>query len=177
MELEIPIRSWNRDNYLISTDPSLVPLDALNEMFASDDVHWGLPLPLEHLRMMVQRSMCFALYEVSNSALSAEEEHSNETRPPRRLIGFARWITDMVTVHYLTDVYILPEYRSKRLGVWMMGCIDEVFTAMPYVRGMILIAERGSSTEALYRKYLAMDDLQSPGFLMDRKGRGAASGP
>ncbi|KAI1609131.1 putative GNAT family acetyltransferase [Exophiala viscosa] len=173
MDFEMPTRTWTRDNYLISTDPSIIPLDALNDIFASDDFHWGLPLPIEHLRTLVHKSICFALYEVTN--VSAGDEHSNESQQRRKLIGFARWITDMVTVNYLTDVYILPEYRSKHLGAWMMECIDEVFTAMPHVRGMILIADRGSPTEALYRKYLAMVDLESPGFLMDRKGRGAVS--
>lgn len=180
----MPVKDWVRDTYLISTDPSIIPLDALNnDIFAADDFHWGRPLPLEHLCTLVQRSLCFALYDVlgsgsgSGSAAGGGYASSGESQHPqhRKLIGFARWITDMVTVNYLTDVYILPAYRGKRLGAWMMECIDEMFRDMPHVRGMILIADWGSSTEEMYRKYLAMDDLQSPSFLMDRKGRGAAA--
>jgi|ERR1712000_380279 len=171
MALDIPIRSWTKDNYFLSTDSSLIPLDALNDIFASDDFHWGRSLPLEHLQMIIRRSLCFALYDISSPpGLINQSQGSGQ----RRLIGFARWITDMVTVNYLTDVYIFPEYRNKRLGVWIMKCIDEVFNSMPHLRGMILIADRGSSTEAFYRKHLNMVDLESPGFCMDRKGRGAA---
>jgi hypothetical protein len=90
------------------------------------------------------------------------------------LIGFARFITDLVTVNYLTDVYILHEYRSRRLGVWLMECIDEVFVSIPHLRGMILIADRGSPPEEFYRKYLAMGDLAGRAFCMDRKGQGGA---
>lgn len=183
MALEIPIRSWTKDSYLISTDPSLIALDALNDIFASDDFHWGSPLPLDHLQTFVQRSLCFALYDTA-ADIDAQQQQQGP-RPPdaspgpgpghqRRLIGFARWITDMVTVNYLTDVYILPEHRGKRLGVWMMECIDDMFKAMPHLRGMILIADRGSSTEAFYRRHLSMIDLASPSFCMDRKGKGSA---
>ncbi|KAK5210552.1 hypothetical protein LTR47_000444 [Exophiala xenobiotica] len=171
MALDIPIRSWTKDNFFLSTDSSLIPLDALNNIFASDDFHWGRSLPLEQLLMIIRRSLCFALYEISSpSCLINQSSGASQ----RKLIGFARWITDMVTVNYLTDVYILPEYRNRRLGVWIMECIDEVFNSMPHLRGMILIADRGSSTEAFYRKHLNMVDLESPGFCMDRKGRGAA---
>jgi hypothetical protein len=188
----MPVYSWTKQNYEISTDPSLIALDALNDLFDSADFHWGRGLPLEELQALVQRSLCFVLYEVtdddvgvsdmSRSVPPAERHNdiSGDQPPPprqgrRRLIGFARWITDMVTVAYLTDVYILPSCRNRGLGAWMMRCIDETFDSMKHMRGMILIADRGSNSESLYRRHLSMDDLESPGFLMDRKGRGAAS--
>ncbi|KIW11653.1 hypothetical protein PV08_10955 [Exophiala spinifera] len=177
MALEMPVRSWTKHRYLISTDPSLIPLDALNDIFASGEFHWGKPLPLDHLEIFVQRSLCFALYDTAASAGSgARQEPSGAGGPGqrRRLIGFARWITDMVTVNYLTDVYIVPEHRGKRLGVWMMECIDDMFKGMPHLRGMILIADRGSSTESLYRRHLSMVELASPSFCMDRKGQGSS---
>jgi len=162
----MPVLSWTRDNYEISTDPSLIALDALNDLFGSVDLSWAKPLPLEVLQAMIQNSLCFVLYQVEIGGAASQAS--------RRLIGFARWISDMVTVAYMTDVYIMPEYRNRGLGVWMVQCVDETFQSMPYLRGMVLIADRGSAAETLYRKHLGMQDLESPGFLMDRKGRGAA---
>ncbi|KAJ9638070.1 uncharacterized protein PV06_04947 [Exophiala oligosperma] len=177
MALEMPIRDWTRGNHIISTDPSLIPLESLNDIFASDDFHWGKPLPLDQLRIFVQRSLCFALYDTAaddSTEDNTAHRQASANASPGRLIGFARWITDMVTVNYLTDVYILPEHRGKRLGVWMMECVDDTFKAMPHLRGMILIADRGSSTESFYRRHLSMGDLASPSFCMDRKGQGSA---
>lgn len=169
------VLSWTRDQYEISTDPSLIPLDALNNLFSSDDFHWGKPLPVEVLQVMLEKSTCFVLYETCDDLdHSAQTPPNPQCRRRRRLIGFGRWITDMVTVAYLTDVYIVRERRNQGLGAWMMQCVDETFRSMPHLRGMILIVDRGSEPETLYRKHLAMDDLESPAFLMDRKGRGAA---
>ena len=192
---EMPLLTWTKDDkYLISTDPSLIPLDSLNDdIFGAEDFNWGCPLPTNALQTLVNRSLCFGLYELperkatSSSSSILEESTSTQTRdqnqhppvtiaPPNpvpKLIGFSRLITDLVSVHYLTDVYILPAYRSHGLGIWMIQCIDEVFLATPYLRGMILITERGSRTEDFYRRYLNMGDLAGGGFCMDRKGGGA----
>ena len=183
---EMPVLSWTKDNnFFISTEPSLVPLDQLNDnIFAAEDFYWGKPLPPTQLQTLVQRSLCFGIYELASWEQStpsptesgpqrppriAQSTRDNE-QSPRRLIGFARLITDLVTVHYLTDVYILPRCRKLGLGIWLMSCIDEVFKSNEHLRGMILIADRGSRTETFYRKYLGMGDLGDPAFCMDRKG-------
>lgn len=162
MDHALPCLTWTLENkFEISTNPSLIPLSTLNEMFASSEMPWAKPLPIAELQALIDRSLCFALYEINSS--------------DRKLIGLSRWISDFVTVAYLTDVYILPAYRSRGLGKWMMRCVDETFKSMEHLRGMILIVNRGSPEEVLYRKYLDMDDLSSPAILLDRKGRGSAS--
>jgi GNAT superfamily N-acetyltransferase len=40
-----------------------------------------------------------------------------------RPIGCARVVTDFVTVAYLADVLILPEWRGRGLGLWLMESI------------------------------------------------------
>ena len=171
MNVPLPVVSWMRDNFEISTDPALIPLDDLNKFFASTDMPWAKPLPISELRNLVQRSLCFAVYEIDGRRDDDDDSSSRQ----RKLIGFGRWITDMVTVAYLTDVYLLADYRAKGLAKWMMVCVDEMFKSMPHLRGIIMIADRGSRAETLYRKHLAMDDVQSPGILLDRKGHGAAT--
>ena len=161
MNQTLPILSWSREGrFEISTDPNQIPLSGLNEIFSSSEVGWAKPLPDAELQNVIDRSLFFALYKIHNS--------------DRKLIGISRWISDFVTVAYLTDVYIDPSYRSLGLGKWMMSCIDETFRSMEHLRGMILIVDRGSGEETLYRKYLGMEDLKSPGIMLDRKGRGSA---
>jgi GNAT superfamily N-acetyltransferase len=178
------VQHWTKDDkYLISTDPALIPLNSLNnDIFNADDFSWGKSLPDTQLRTLIDASLCFGLYEISppptESATDRDQSHIvGSHHPPAnkttKLIGFARFITDHVTVHYLTDVYILPTHRAKGLGVWLMQCIDEVFQSSSLLRGMILIADRGSRTEEFYRKHLSMGDLAGEAFCMDRKGRGA----
>lgn len=186
--------SWTKDSgrFLVSTDPSLIPLETLNnDIFAAEDFGWGKDLPEQELRTLVERSLCFGIYEVAGTSSSVtnlstqandqaalqQASHRVSENPSGRamkLIGFARFITDYVTVNYLTDVYILPSHRGQRLGAWMMGCIDEVFQSMHTLRGMILITDRGGHLENFYRKHLSMSDLKGDGFCMDRKGLGAA---
>ncbi len=174
---KMPLLSWRRDDdrYLISTDSSLIPLDTLNDdIFGSEDFTWGKSLPTKQLQTLLRQSLCFALYDLAPapSPSQASPSQSAQATSPR-LIGFARLITDLTTVHYLTDVFLLSAYRSRGLGVWMMHCIDEVFTSTEHLRGMILIVDRGSTNEAFYRKYLSMGEIAGDGYCMDRKGKGA----
>jgi GNAT superfamily N-acetyltransferase len=161
-------RTIDNDSYLISTDISLIPRQALNEIFDFEDLDWGKALAPQALQTMLDNSLCFGIYD------NTTQKQENAAQSERKLVGFARIITDYVTVNYLTDVYIISAYRGRGLGVWLMQCIDEIFKDMPDLRGMILIAQRGSKTEEFYRRYLSMGDLQGDGFCMDRKGRGAA---
>jgi hypothetical protein len=61
-------RTWTRQlpedeqTYTISTDPSLIQLDALNAAFHSDMVYWANPMSPEALKLCIEQSLCFGLY-------------------------------------------------------------------------------------------------------------------
>ncbi|EXJ54186.1 hypothetical protein A1O7_09523 [Cladophialophora yegresii CBS 114405] len=55
-------RSWTRDGFLISTDSSLIPIQDLNEAFASDALYWASPLPDPVMQDMLDNCLCFGLY-------------------------------------------------------------------------------------------------------------------
>ena len=42
-----------------------------------------------------------------------------------RQVGFARAVTDGVSIAYLADVYVLPEFRGRGLGVELVREIVE----------------------------------------------------
>lgn len=158
-------QTWHRNGYFITTDPSSVPLKQLNQIFSQADFSWGTPLSEPSLQTMINSSECFALFQTN-------VETQNKTS---RLVGFGRWITDYVTVVYVNDIYIKEEHRGKGLAKWMFSCMDEHLKGMPDLRGTIMIVEKDTPTELLYKRHFAMEDLETPNILLDRKGPGSAS--
>ena len=73
------IKEWSRDGFLLSTDPALIPIPALNAAFASEDLYWAKALPEDQMKRMVEGSLCVScLYPGGR-----EEVHSWE----RRVVG------------------------------------------------------------------------------------------
>lgn len=151
----------------LTTDPSSIPLQQLNDLFGQPDFHWGKPLPEPQLEAMLRTSLCFAMFASSN------ENEDNKASP--RLVGLGRFITDDVTVVYINDIYIAEAYRGKGLAKWMLSCMNEQLALMPDLRGTILIVEKGTPTETLYKRHFAMEDLVATDVLLDRKGPGSTS--
>lgn len=67
-------RTWTRDGFLISTDPSLIPLDALNKAFASEAMYWASPLPEPAMRDMLDNGLNFGLYSPTPVPPAAEDQ-------------------------------------------------------------------------------------------------------
>jgi len=207
------IHEWARDGFIISTDPKLIDLQALNAAFASSELSWAQALPEEELKVMLDRSVCFGLYSPTASALPAPnqtdeltdptsttsitaqqdpattlheiaeriqapsvqstQEQNTDTDKPA-MIGLARLITDSVTVIWLTDVYILPEWQNQGLGTWLNACVKEWVDMMPYLRRLSLIAAEGR-LERTYAKVFGtgrMEDEGSGYRVLSVKGRG-----
>ncbi|KAL2162093.1 hypothetical protein VTH06DRAFT_7878 [Thermothelomyces fergusii] len=169
------IRTWTRrlpDNstYTISTDPSLIQLDAINAAFDTDMVYWTKPLPLPTLKRCVEQSLCFGLYfhgqeDGEEASPSTNAKDTAEQRPDsaqggaaarareRRgeMVGLARAVTDYGTFAYLTDVYVLRPHQGRGLGRWLVACLDEVLGSWPALRRCMLLTR----DEAAVRLYAA----------------------
>lgn len=163
-------RRWERDGFLITTDMSDFPLSRFNDLFAQPDFSWARPLDDEQLQAMVRGSLCFAILEKADAAAA---KMSPGLDP--RLIGLGRWVTDNVTVVYINDIYVVKEHRGKGLARWLLECMNEQLALIPSLRGTIMIAERGSTAERLYKRYFFMEDLVATDILLDRKGPGSQS--
>ncbi|KAJ9605493.1 hypothetical protein H2200_010150 [Cladophialophora chaetospira] len=57
-----PPRTWARDGFLVSTDTTLIPIDALNKAFGSEAIYWASSLPEPAMREMLDNCLCFGLY-------------------------------------------------------------------------------------------------------------------
>jgi GNAT superfamily N-acetyltransferase len=82
---------------LISSDPSLVDIDAVHE-FLSNQSYWANGISRSGVMTALRNSIPFGVY------LDGKQ------------IGFARAITDRATFAYLADVYVEEEYRGQGLG-------------------------------------------------------------
>ncbi|PLB49899.1 hypothetical protein P170DRAFT_435210 [Aspergillus steynii IBT 23096] len=168
--------TWNKDEYFISTDKSLISLSALNSAFDSDMLYWSKPYPEDILQEIINHSFCFGLYEAPDTTEPPETNSSSNSdlKTPRQ-IGFARLVTDYITFAYLTDLYVLPEYQGKGFGGWLIDCVDELVKPLPHLRWIMLRTSSVRSQES-YKQRMSMEVLDSPdasqdAVTMGRRGR------
>ena len=71
------IRAWSKDQYLISTDASLIPAAELGELFDSGEMYWATSLPVDQIRQMLDGSLSFGVFEVTSASekVSSSEVH------------------------------------------------------------------------------------------------------
>ncbi|OTB14573.1 hypothetical protein K445DRAFT_318981 [Daldinia sp. EC12] len=149
MVLETVSHDWYRDEFLISTEPLLIQVDAVNEALSSDMMWWAQGLPRDMIKKALHNSLCLGLYVLPKST----SEMAGQSSPKQ--VGLVRVVTDDVTFAYLTDVYVLPEYQGKGLGRWMMECLNEVIQGWTHLRRFMFLT---SDRMDLYRKYLGAKD-------------------
>ena len=156
-----------RPGYLISSSPSLLSLPAISAAFASPMMYWCKPLPTASLQTCLSNSFNLGLYTKPTDLDPASSANPKQ-------IGFARLITDHVTLAYLTDVYVLEEEQGKGLGRWLIACMDEVLKEMGYLRRVLLITNEGGG-ERFYEKELGMKTwgkAEGGMVIMNRTGAG-----
>ncbi|KAF2008986.1 hypothetical protein BU24DRAFT_445233 [Aaosphaeria arxii CBS 175.79] len=164
-------RSWRKDTYLISTDPSLIPVDELNKVFGSEVFYWADALPESVMTETLKNSLCFGLYDLDPSALVSDRREDEETL---KLIGFARCITDFTTFVFLTDVYVDPLLQGKGLGAWLITCVQESIESMPYLRRSMLFTSDWKRSVPFYAKLMGMEVVECNEEADGEESKGAA---
>ena len=121
---------WGRDGYVISTDPSMLDLDAVHSFLQRS--YWAADRSLETARRSIEHSLNFGLYRAAD----------------RRQVGFARVVTDFATFAWLCDVFVGEEHRGRGLGVWLMQTV----VAHPGLQGLRLWLLGTRDAHGLYQK-------------------------
>ena len=181
-------REWRTtisdQEYLISTDLNNISHDFVNNAYSSEDMYWAKAMPVAILRNMLSNSLVMGVYAVQSpfpAAKTVEEPSSPDTPSPSledpsfyfsneferngagadklEQVGFARFVTDHVTVFYLTDVYVEPDSRGKGLGKWLISCCREILDSKPHLMRAMLMASPGEGKE-FYARSLGMRDIQ-----------------
>jgi GNAT superfamily N-acetyltransferase len=119
----------SRGEFVISTDPALLDVDAIHAYLSHS--YWAAGIPRDIVERSIRGSICFGLYTAD------------------RQVGFARVITDRATFAYLADVYVLEDYRGRGLSKWLMQVIMEY----PDLRGLRRFMLVTRDAHGLYAQY------------------------
>jgi GNAT superfamily N-acetyltransferase len=86
------------DGIELDDDPARIDLDAVHEYLANES-YWAEGRPRDVVERLVREAQrVVGVYD------------------GERQVGFARAFSDGVSLVYLADVYVLPEYRGRGLG-------------------------------------------------------------
>lgn len=94
---------WHQDGFVVTCDPAKADLGVIAGFLGQS--YWARGIPPAVVRRSLEHSLNFIL-------LRGEEQ-----------VGFARVITDFATIGYLGDVFVLPAYRGRGLGKWLVSCV------------------------------------------------------
>lgn len=120
---------WQRGDYSISTDIKRLDLNVVHQFLVNS--YWAAGLPLEVLQRSIDNSLVFGIYK------------------GKEQIGFARVITDYSTFAYLSDVFVLEEFRGEGLGKWLI----ETILTYPELQGLRRWVLATKDAHELYRKF------------------------
>src|SRR5262245_39004897 len=134
---------WERGEYIISTDKSLIDLETVHGYLTRS--YWAEGVPIEIVKCSIENSLTFGVYKAD------------------RQIGLARVITDFSTFAYIADVFILEPYRGQGLSKWLM----EVIVSHPDLQGLRRWMLATRDAHELYRKY-GFTNLSRPERIMER---------
>lgn len=117
------------DGYELDDDPARIDVDAVHA-FISGESYWGAGRPREVIERLVREAQrVVGLYRDGAQ------------------VGFARAVTDGVSVVYLADVYVLAEHRGRGLGIEL---VREMVDNGPYAERTWLLHTR--DMRRLYEK-------------------------
>ena len=118
-----------KDNFIISTDPSRLDHNAITDMLAR--AYWAKGRPRERTERAIDNSLVFGIYEGNKQ------------------IGLARVVSDYAIFAYLCDVFIHEEYRAHGLGKWLI----ETVMSHPDLQGLRRWTLATRDAHGLYKQY------------------------
>lgn len=139
----MPYPEWQREDCVITTDPARVGLDAVHGFLTTS--YWCRDITRETVQRSIDHAIPFMLLVAGQPA------------------GFARVVSDRATVAYVGDVFVLNEFRGRKLSVWMMECI----VAHPELQGLRRWILLTRDAHGLYAKF-GFESLAAPERWMER---------
>jgi ribosomal protein S18 acetylase RimI-like enzyme len=117
------------DGIELDDDPARIDVDAVHDYLANDS-YWAKGRPRDVVERLVREAQrVVGVYD------------------GERQVGFARAFSDGVSLVYLADVYVLPEYRGRGLGVEL---VREMVERGPLAKVRWVLHTRDA--HGLYRK-------------------------
>lgn len=122
------IQEWRQGKYLVSTEISKLDIDVIHTFLSKS--YWAQGISREVVEQSLEHSLSFGVYK--------DEQQ----------VGFARVVSDYATFAYISDVFILEEYRGLGLSKWLMQAVVEHPALQGLRRWMLLTRD----AHGLYRK-------------------------
>lgn len=91
------------DHYEISTDRSRLDIGLIRDFLGS--TYWAQGIPQAVVEKSIEHSLCFGAFLGSSQ------------------VGFARVVTDFVTIAYVADVFVVPEHRGRGVSKLLLRTI------------------------------------------------------
>ncbi|RKY94942.1 MAG: N-acetyltransferase [Ignavibacteriae bacterium] len=115
--------------YNISDDKSRLDLKLIHQIISNS--YWAKGRSFEEVKRSIDNSICYGIYIADKQ------------------VGFARVLTDFVTIAYLMDVFIIKEYRGQELSKKLL---DEVLLDSRFenVKKWVLAT---ADANTLYKKF------------------------
>ena len=132
----------------ISTDTALLDLSVIERNL--HDSYWAAGRAREVIERSIANSLCFGAYAYG------------------RQIAFARVITDKAVFAYLSDVFVVPEFRGQGVGKALMRAILD----HQDLQGLTVFLLRTRDAHRLYESF-GFGPVSRPEELMARLGPGA----
>ncbi|MFB9137604.1 GNAT family N-acetyltransferase [Vibrio sp. AK197] len=116
--------------FRISTDRNELDFDVIYQFISQS--YWAKGIPKSTMQKALDHSLCFGVF-------NAEQQQ----------VGFARLITDYATFAYLSDVFIVEQYRGCGLSKFLI----ETVVSHPDVQGLRRMMLATSDAHGLYAQY------------------------
>ena len=127
----------------VSTDKTKLNVPFIQNFLK--DTYWAKNRTIETVQVSIDNSLCFGIY------------YDNEQ------VGFARVITDLVSIAYLMDVFIIDEHRGKGYSsILIKAMIDE-----PQLKEIKIWGLATLDAHFLYKKF-GFTSVDNPEKLMER---------
>lgn len=140
---------WSRDGFEVDCDPSRLDLDVIHGFLTA--VYWAEGRSRAGVARCIDGSLNFGLYRLETAAL----------------VGYGRVVSDGVTFAWLTDVFVLEDWRGRGLGSFLVACM----LAHPHLAADSIAWALGTRDgHALYRRFGFAD--AEPGRVMRRRRTG-----
>jgi hypothetical protein len=132
--MQIQNKSWEKENFFISTDKAFLQVDRIHK-FLANEAYWSKDIPQLLVEKSIENSLCFGLYDISKN-------HKEQ-------IGYARIVTDYASFAWLCDVYVENSFRKKGLSKWLMECV----LSHPDLKNLRRICLATKDAHGLYAKF------------------------
>jgi GNAT superfamily N-acetyltransferase len=118
------------DGLEVSADKARLDVDLIHRLLTTHG-YWAAGRTREAVERSIQHSLCFGAYRDGQQ------------------LGFGRVITDFVTIGYVADMIVVPEYRGSGIGQRLMGAMVE----HPDLQSLQVLLLRSRDARSLYARF------------------------